>query len=83
MGIEMPRFVARERFSLCGVVDQVLIFGCPMMPLHGLDAKNKSRCRAVIEKFCEQKGKTMIYVTHRIEEIPACVTLTFELKKET
>ena len=34
----MPRFVARERFSLCGVVDQVLIFGCPMMPLHGLDA---------------------------------------------
>lgn len=51
-------------------------------PLHGLDAKNKSRCRAVIEKFCEQKGKTMIYVTHRIEEIPACVTLTFELKKE-
>ena len=52
-------------------------------PLHGLDAQNKSRCRAVIEKFCEQGGKTLIYVTHRREEIPSCVTLTYELKKES
>ncbi len=50
-------------------------------PLHGLDLRSKQRCRAVIERFCEQKGKTMIYVTHRREEIPSCVDHFFELKK--
>lgn len=48
-------------------------------PLHGLDMMHKKLCRAVIEKFCEQEGKTMIYVTHRKEEIPSCVDHSFEL----
>ncbi len=51
-------------------------------PLHGLDIKHKSLCRSVIEKYCKQEGKTMIYVTHRREEIPSCVNHVFELKKE-
>ena len=50
-------------------------------PLHGLDMHYKRLCRAVIEKYCAQKGTTMIYVTHRREEIPSCVDKFFELKK--
>lgn len=52
-------------------------------PLHGLDDRNKRHCCHIIEKFCEQEGKSLIYVTHRMEEIPSCVTLFFELKKES
>ncbi len=51
-------------------------------PLHGLDLEHKGKCRAIIEKFCKQPGKTMIYVTHRREEIPSCVDKFFELRKE-
>ena len=50
-------------------------------PLHGLDAQNKSNARKVIETYCAQPGRTMIYVTHRRNEIPACVTKFFELEK--
>lgn len=49
-------------------------------PLHGLDMKHKKMCRAVIEEYCKQDGKTLIYVTHRKEEIPSCVGEIFELK---
>lgn len=50
-------------------------------PLHGLDIPHKKRARQVIEKFCEQPGKSLIYVTHRREEIPSAVDKFFELKK--
>ena len=50
-------------------------------PLHGLDLQNKENARKVIEQFCNQEDKTMIYVTHRREEIPPCVTKYFELEK--
>ena len=50
-------------------------------PLHGLDMVHKKRCRQIIEHYCTQPGKTMIYVTHRKEEIPSCVNHFFELKK--
>lgn len=50
-------------------------------PLHGLDAQNKENARKVIETYCAQPGRTMIYVTHRRNEIPACVTKFFELEK--
>ncbi|MDP4203470.1 MAG: ATP-binding cassette domain-containing protein [Bacteroidota bacterium] len=42
-------------------------------PFHGLDASKKQLCRRVVESFCEQPDKSLIYVTHRREEIPACV----------
>ena len=50
-------------------------------PLHGLDVSNKKRAAAIIEKFCERPGKTLIYVTHYPHELPACVDKRFELMK--
>lgn len=50
-------------------------------PLHGLDVQNKENARKVIERFCAQPGRTMIYVTHRQSEIPSCVTKFFELER--
>lgn len=49
-------------------------------PLHGLDWQNKMNALKVIEKFCSQPDRTLVYVTHRREEIPACVNKFFELK---
>ncbi|MCK9157062.1 MAG: ATP-binding cassette domain-containing protein [Paludibacteraceae bacterium] len=49
-------------------------------PLHGLDIPHKKRARQLIEKFCEQPGKSLIYVTHRREEIPSAVDQFYELK---
>jgi len=42
-------------------------------PFHGLDASKKGLCRRVVESYCAQPDKSLIYVTHRSEEIPACV----------
>lgn len=50
-------------------------------PLHGLDMQHKAWARNVIERFCEQPKKSLIYVTHRREEIPSCIDKVFELKK--
>lgn len=50
-------------------------------PFHGLDAPHKERARMVIEAFCAQPKKSLIYVTHRREEIPSCVDRFFELGK--
>lgn len=50
-------------------------------PLHGLDLQNKENARSVIEQFCAQKDRTLIYVTHRRDEIPDSVTKFFELEK--
>lgn len=48
-------------------------------PLHGLDISNKKKAVAIIERFCDRPGKTLIYVTHYPHEIPACVDKRFEL----
>ncbi len=48
-------------------------------PFHGLDQFNKQLCKAVIDEYCRQEDKTLIFVTHRNEDIPACVTLFKEL----
>jgi molybdate transport system ATP-binding protein len=50
-------------------------------PLHGLDAANKKRVARIIEQYCALPGKTLIYVTHYPEELPACVNKHFTLKK--
>lgn len=50
-------------------------------PLHGLDVGKKKLARQVIEAFCTRPDKTLIYVTHYIEEIPSCVTLFKTLSK--
>ena len=51
-------------------------------PLHGLDINNKRKAAAIIDRFCAQRGKTLIYVTHYPEELPACVDKQFRLVKQ-
>ena len=43
-------------------------------PLHGLDAKNKQRVKAIVEEFSKRKGKSVIYVSHYENEFPVTVT---------
>ena len=43
-------------------------------PLHGLDCCNKRLVSQIIGAFCEQKNKTLIYVSHYLHEIPACIS---------
>ena len=43
-------------------------------PLHGLDLWNRQLVRDVIETFCQRRNKTMIMVTHYLEELPANIT---------
>jgi molybdate transport system ATP-binding protein len=46
-------------------------------PFHGLDDENKQRCLQVVEEFGKQPDKSLIFVTHRQEEIPKMVTKAF------
>ncbi len=50
-------------------------------PLHGLDQAHKGRVSQLIEQFCSRPAKTLIYVTHYVEEIPICVNNRFVLQR--
>ena len=50
-------------------------------PLHGLDPQNKRLALSVIEAYAAQAGKTMIYVTHYRQELPACIDRFLHLGK--
>ena len=52
-------------------------------PLHGLDLNNKRKVAAIIDAFCKRENKTMIYVTHYLQELPACISRTYHLNKQT
>lgn len=43
-------------------------------PLHGLDYGKKRLAKRIIEVYCSQPNRTLIYVTHYRNEIPSCVT---------
>ena len=43
-------------------------------PLHGLDDRNRSLVRQIIEHFCLRPHKTLVMVTHYEEELPPCIT---------
>ncbi|MDR3365669.1 MAG: ATP-binding cassette domain-containing protein [Prevotellaceae bacterium] len=53
-------------------------------PMHGLDPSNRERVTQIIETFCAQKNKSLIYVTHYFSEVPKCITkrknLAFEYR---
>ncbi|GAA4304132.1 ATP-binding cassette domain-containing protein [Compostibacter hankyongensis] len=49
-------------------------------PCQGLDQEQKARFKKIIEAVCDRPGKTLIYVSHYREEIPACVTRSLQLK---
>jgi molybdate transport system ATP-binding protein len=48
-------------------------------PFQGLGPQKRHRAGAVIESFCRRPNKTLIFVTHYIEEIPGIVTHTLQL----
>ncbi len=49
-------------------------------PFHGLDNTNLLRCIGIVESFCRQPDKTLIFVTHNMSEIPKCVDHNFNLQ---
>ncbi len=50
-------------------------------PCQGLDTIQTNRFTELLDDICEENQVTMIYVTHRVEEIPSCVTHVLELEK--
>ena len=42
-------------------------------PLHGLDNDNRRLVKDVIDTFCQRPGKTLVFVSHYLEERPACI----------
>lgn len=43
-------------------------------PLHGLDTYRRNLVRDVIAQFCQRPDKTLIMVTHYVEELPGNIT---------
>lgn len=52
-------------------------------PFHGIDYKHKMLCLGLIDQFLRQSEKSIIFVTHYREEIPALVDRVKELKVES
>lgn len=50
-------------------------------PMHGLDMKNRQMVKDIINEYCQDSQKTMIMVTHYVEELPDCITDSIFLKK--
>lgn len=50
-------------------------------PLHGLDNKNKTLVKDIIETYSKLPNKTLIMVTHYDEELPGCFNQKKELLK--
>jgi len=48
-------------------------------PFQGLDETNKQRCTAIIESYCSQPDKSLIFVSHYRKEIPPCVNKYMDL----
>ena len=48
-------------------------------PLHGLDTFRRNLVRQVITEFCKRSAKTLIMVTHYVEELPGNITKRMEL----
>lgn len=50
-------------------------------PLHGLDDENRVMVKEIVDKYCEDPSRTLIYVTHYKEELPHCIDHSIFLKK--
>ena len=50
-------------------------------PLHGLDNPNRERVKQVIDTFCQRPNKTLIMVTHYVEDFPSCINKQLDLKR--
>jgi molybdate transport system ATP-binding protein len=52
-------------------------------PFQGLDEINKKHCTSIIESYCGQSDKSLIFVSHYREEIPLCINKFMELQKKS
>ena len=50
-------------------------------PLHGLDDYHRQLAKDIISTFCHRKNKTLIMVTHYVEELPDVITHKLHLTK--
>jgi molybdate transport system ATP-binding protein len=50
-------------------------------PFQGLDDAMRQRGKQLVESFCSQPDKTLIFVTHQQSEIPDCVNRQLQLMK--
>lgn len=50
-------------------------------PCQGLDDEQKESFVALVNDICEQSNKTLIYVSHYDDELPACIEKVLELKR--
>ena len=50
-------------------------------PLHGLDNTNRRLVKDIIEAFSQQSNKTLIFVTHYQEELPAVIDHSLFLER--
>lgn len=50
-------------------------------PCQGLDDQQRDHFTDMVDMFCEDENRTLIYVTHYEEELPACITRKIELDK--
>lgn len=50
-------------------------------PFHGLDLRNRLLATDIIEAFCQRKDKTLIMVSHYMNELPPCIDHTLTLKR--
>jgi molybdate transport system ATP-binding protein len=51
-------------------------------PLHGLDDNNRELVKRLIDHYCQDPARTLIFVSHYREEWPPCIDHELELKKQ-
>ena len=51
-------------------------------PLHGLDLRNRTLVKDIIDTFCQRPHKTLVMVTHYKQEFPKCITNSIFLSKK-
>ena len=50
-------------------------------PLHGLDDVNRRMVKDIVDEYCREPSRTLIYVTHYQEELPKCIDNQLFLEK--
>ena len=50
-------------------------------PCQGLDAEHRDTIRALLDHVCTATSRAMIYVTHRKDELPSCITHELRLRR--
>lgn len=50
-------------------------------PFHGLDNENRQLVTEIIEAFCRRRNKTLIIVSHYLDELPKCINRRLLLKR--